>query len=114
MPIKHEDLTNELRLISISGRLDILGTDEIATKFAALACINNKRVIVDLTEVNFLASIGIRSLIINAKALQSKGGRLVLFIGNNTHVTGVLAATGIDSLLPTFSDLSLASEAALA
>ena len=73
MSIEFEDLTESLRLIKISGRLDILGTQEIATKFAALACTENRRVIVDLTAVSFLASIGIRELITNAKALQRRG-----------------------------------------
>ena len=113
MTIKYEDLPNQLRLISISGRLDIQGTDEIATKFAALACVEHKRVVVDLTGVTFLASIGIRSLIINAKTLQNKGGRMVLFVGDNNSVINTLAATGIDSLLPTFTDLTSASQAAL-
>jgi anti-anti-sigma factor len=114
MPIEFEDLTNQLRIISITGRLDIIGTGEIETRFAALACADNRRVLVDLTGVSFLASIGIRALISNAKALQQRGGRLVLFVGTNESVITTLETTGIDSLVPMFRDKAEASEAALA
>ncbi|OQW71108.1 MAG: anti-anti-sigma factor [Proteobacteria bacterium ST_bin11] len=113
MSIEFEDLSEHLRLIKISGRLDILGTQEIATKFTALACAENRRVVVDLTGVSFLASIGIRELITNAKALQRRGGKMTLFIGNNEAVIKTLEATGIDALLPMFTDLEQGTEAAL-
>lgn len=113
MPIAHEDLNENLRLITISGRLDIEGTNEIETAFAALACTENKRIIVDLTAVSFLASFGIRALISNAKAQQRRGGRMVLLVGENVNVSKTLEATGIDALLPMFSEISEASTAAL-
>ena len=114
MSIEFADLTENLRQITISGRLDILGAEEISTKFAALSCADNRRVIVDLTAVTFLASIGIRELISNAKALQRRGGRMVLFVNNNDAVIKTLEATGIDSLLPMFADLEEAKNAAIA
>lgn len=114
MSIEFEDLNENLRNISISGRLDIMGTEEIAMKFSALACADNRRLIVDLTGVSFLASIGIRELITNAKALQRRGGRMVLFVGENASVIKTLEATGIDALLPMFVDMVDAKGAALA
>lgn len=104
MAIKTEDLNENLRRIAITGRLDIFGTDAIATLFAAQACVDNKRVVVDLTGVTFLASIGIRELITNAKTLQQRGGRMVLFVGDNEAIIKTLETTGIDTLLPMFRD----------
>ena len=72
MSIQYSDDSYHFRRISISGRLDIAGTDAIATQFTALAASAPRRVIVDLTAVSFLASIGIRALITNAKALQQR------------------------------------------
>jgi len=114
MPIEFLDLSDTLRRITISGRLDIPGTDEIANKFAALAASADKRVVVDLAGVSFLASIGIRAIITNAKALQHRGGRMVLFVGNNTTVTKTLETTGVDTLIPMFSDAAEAEKAAVA
>ena len=114
MTIRFQDITENLRRISISGRLDIAGTDEIATTFAALAASARRRVIVDLSAVSFLASIGIRALIANAKALQNRGGKMVLFVGDNASVRMTLEITGIDALIPMFNDAAEAEKAATA
>jgi anti-sigma B factor antagonist len=114
MAITHEDVSESFRRIVLDGRLDSRGTEEIATKFAALSAAANRRVVVDLTGVNFLASIGIRALLSGAKAAQQKGGRLVLFVGTNAPVIKTLEATGIDALIPMFADAAEAEKAALA
>lgn len=114
MAIEHIDVSETLRHITITGRLDIPGTDEIATKFAALAASANRRVVVDLSAVSFLASIGIRAIITNAKALQARGGRMVLVVGDNVTVAKTLETTGIDALIPMFSDAASADKAVLA
>ena len=113
MSIQYSDDSDQIRRISISGRLDIAGTDAIATQFTALAASAPRRVIVDLTAVSFLASIGIRALITNAKALQQRGGKLVLLVGSNESVAKTLEATGIDTLIPMFADAGDAAQAAL-
>ena len=64
--------------------------------------------------VTFLASIGIRAIITNAKAQQHRGGRMVLLVGENTTVAKTLQATGIDALVPMFTDAGEAEAAALA
>jgi anti-sigma B factor antagonist len=114
MSIDFEDVSDNFRRISIGGRLDIPGTDAISTSFAALAASSNRRVVVDLTNVTFLASIGIRALITNAKALQMRGGKMVLFVGDNGAVARTLETTGIDTLIPMFTDAAKADEAAIA
>ncbi len=114
MPIEFHEVSDGLRRIEISGRLDIPGTDEIATRFAALSAATNLRVVVDLTRVSFLGSIGIRSIIVNAKALQQRGGRMVLMVGDNVAVAETLQATGLGSLIPILTDNASAEAAALA
>jgi anti-anti-sigma factor len=113
MPIDYKDTNAQYRLIEISGRLDIPGTGEIETKFAALAATSKQNLIVDLTAVSFLASIGIRAIISNAKAQQQRGGRMVLFVGENVPVAKTLEATGIDSLVPMFTELAEAEKSIL-
>lgn len=111
MPIDFDDGINGSRVIRISGRLDILGTGEIEGKFAALAATEKLHLIVDLSEVSFLASIGIRAIITNAKAQQQRGGRMVLFVGDNLPVAKTLESTGIDALVPMFTELADAQRA---
>jgi anti-anti-sigma factor len=56
-------------------------------------------VLIDLTEVSFLSSIGIRLLLINAKSVQRGGGKLVL-LGAQPSVLEVLEVAGVMKLFP--------------
>jgi anti-anti-sigma factor len=114
MAIDFDDSRENLRRIIITGRLDIPGTDEIATKFSALAASAQRRVVVDLTGVSFLASIGIRSIISNAKALQQRNGKMVLLVGGDSTIQKTLEITGIPDLIPMFTDTIAAEAEALA
>ena len=104
MAIQYEDVNDDIRRIFLRGRLDTAGSEQIATEFAALAESAKRGVVVNLSDVTFLSSMGIRALIASAKAQQAKGGRMVLHVGGNDVVARTLEATGIDELIPTFED----------
>lgn len=112
--IDSEDVNENLRVIRLAGRLDIRGVNAIDAKFAFLAASSQHRILVDLSALDFIASIGIRSLISNAKAQQQRGGRLVLFVGDNSPVAKVLETMGIHTLIPMYADAAQAREAVLA
>jgi anti-anti-sigma factor len=112
MSITFEDVSDQFRRITISGRLDAQGADAIAIKFASLTATAARRIVVDLSGVSFLASIGIRAFVTNAKALKQRGGKMVLFTGNNEIVSKTLESTGIDTLIPMFADAAEAENAA--
>jgi len=113
MPISCDDSHPALRQIRLAGRLDMPGIDAISETFAELCATNSRRIVVDLTGVGFLVSFGIRELITNAKKVHQRGGRMVLLVGDNTAVRKTLETTGIDTLIPTFSDVAQAQRAAL-
>jgi anti-anti-sigma factor len=113
MPITFEDANDALRRICLTGRLDIPGIDAISETFAELAVHSKRRIVVDLSAVTFLVSFGIRELITNAKLIQQRGGRMVIFVGDNKSVYKTLEATGIATLIPTFIDAAQADRAAL-
>ncbi|AFY30493.1 anti-sigma factor antagonist [Cyanobium gracile] len=104
----------KLRKVILSGRLDMLGMEEIALKLTSLTAIKPLPVILDLRDVSFLASIGIRSIISSARALDQKGGRMVLLLGTNELVKATLESTGIDDVIPMVSDEDQAERDALA
>jgi anti-anti-sigma factor len=113
MSITFEDSEPSLRRIRLAGRLDIPGIDAISATFAELSAATRRNVVVDLSGVTFLVSFGIRELITNAKVIQKRGGRMVIFVGDNKPVHKTLQTTGIDTLIPTFTDASQADGAAL-
>ncbi|MGA8706702.1 MAG: STAS domain-containing protein, partial [Steroidobacteraceae bacterium] len=77
------DLDSDILGINLAGRMDLNGTREIDLKFTALTATRRARILVDLSNVTFIASIGIRTLISNAKAQKLRGGSMVLFKPNN-------------------------------
>lgn len=114
MSITFEDTQGTLRRIRLTGRLDILGIEAISATFAEFAKFTSRSIVVDLSGVDFLVSFGLRELITNAKAVQQRGGRMVIFVGSNTAVHKTLETTGIDTLIPTFADAAQADRAAAA
>src|SRR5262245_17895152 len=67
MNLEVGDLENGITKITLSGRLDVEGALKIDGEFNSIAE-QKKRVLVDLSTVTFLASLGIRTLITGAKA----------------------------------------------
>ena len=113
MSITHED-TGDLRRIVISGRLDVEGTDSVASQLIELTQAAKKGIVVDLSSLKFLASIGIRAIITAAKAVKERGGKMVLVVDDGSTVKMSLQATGIDQLVPVFSSADAAEKAAAA
>ena len=106
MNIESETFDDGVRKISLSGRLDIQGAQEIDLKFSGLTA-NQRSVVVDLAGVSFLASIGIRTLLLAAKAVSQRGGKLVL-CNPDAGIVQILKTAGIDSLIPIFPSLDQA------
>ena len=113
MELQYSELENNIRMIKLTGRLDIIGTGEIETKFAGYCGGENARVIVDLSRVDFLASIGIRLLMLTAKSMHSRGGKMVL-LNPTADVLHVLEVTGMPGIIPIYSHLKSAETILLA
>jgi anti-sigma B factor antagonist len=107
MELQYKELDNNIRFIKLTGRLDIIGTGEIETKFAGYSAGEQIRVIVDLSEVDFLSSIGIRLLMLTAKSVTSRGGKIVI-LSPIPDVQNVLEIAGIPSIIPIYSHLESA------
>jgi anti-anti-sigma factor len=114
MYIRHTDVGDNLRKIVISGRLDIVGTDSVAGELEKLAAAPKKGIVVDVSSLKFLASLGIRALVKSAKAVEKRGGRMVLVVGDNSQVVMSLEATGVSELIPMFKSSGEAERAAVA
>jgi anti-sigma B factor antagonist len=113
MDIQYSELNHNIRLIKLAGALDIAGTEQIETRFVDYCGGENARVIVDLSQVDFLASIGIRLLTLTAKSLMSRGGKMVL-LNPTPDVQSVLEITGIPAIIPIYSQLESAEAILLA
>jgi anti-sigma B factor antagonist len=113
MELQYSERDSQIKLIKLIGSLDILGVGAIETKFAAYCSGENARVLVDLSQVDFLASIGIRLLTINAKSLTSRDGRMAL-LNPTPEVRKALDVTGIAKVIPVYDDIEPAETMLLA
>jgi stage II sporulation protein AA (anti-sigma F factor antagonist) len=109
MEMQIEELDADIIRARLIGRMDYAGATEIDAKFMELAA-REKMVLVDLSKVDFLASMGIRTLIMAAKVVKARGDRMVLF-SPEMMVAKVLQTSGTDILIPVYYDLALACKA---
>jgi anti-sigma B factor antagonist len=98
------DLPDGIRKIDLSGRLDIEGAGEIDLKFTVLMSAHQAFAVVDLSGVDFLASIGLATLVRGAKTARLRGGNMVL-LNPQSNVAKVLASSRIDQVIPVCHDL---------
>jgi len=102
MNLEVAELENGITKVTLSGRLDIEGALKIDSEFNAVAE-EKKKVVVDLSDVTFIASLGIRTLIIGAKAAASNGGKMVL-LDPQPNVERVLRTSRVDTVIPIAHD----------
>ncbi len=107
MEINCEQLDGDIYKINLKGRMDILGNEEIDLKFSGMTAAPRKLFIVDLSEVNFIASIGIRTLLLSAKATHNRDGKIVI-LNPDSQVKKILLMAGIDLVIPVVDTLDLA------
>ena len=105
------DLGNGAAKLAVSGRMDVQGALAIDPVFSQLAA-EKSNLIVDMSNVSFLASLGVRTLVMSAKTLSSKGGHFVLF-GLQPGVHKVLTISGLNAMIRSVPDQG-AAEALLA
>lgn len=106
MKMDVEEAEDGVAFVIMRGRLDTVGANTIDLEFNAIADAR-RAIVVDLSEVDFLASLGIRALVLGARAVRNKGGKLVI-LSPNDGVRSVLSAARTETLIPIFPDRAAA------
>ncbi len=104
MKLETADLDQGVQQIILTGRLDLDGALAVDEQFKD-AVAGKKRVVVDLAGVDYLASLGIRTLVSGAKMASNIGGKLVV-LAPQRNVEKVLRESNIDTLIPILRDLA--------
>jgi anti-anti-sigma factor len=95
--------TGDVARIKLRGRLDTPGVDKIESKFTTSVVPDSRNTIVDLREVSFIASMGLRMFIGIAKQLRRKNARMVLF-APQTQVNEVFHTVLLREIVPIVTD----------
>jgi anti-anti-sigma factor len=107
MRIETEEMANGILKVGLHGRMDIAGVDAIALQLTALTAPMGRRVIVDLSGVDFLASIGVRAILQNARAMGLRGGAMAVCCARPV-VTQVLESAGVGNVVAVCPNLDAA------
>lgn len=98
MKISVDQPKGNIRRIVLDGRMDLSGVQAAEAEFNT-AVAGSQHIIVDLGQVSFIASLGIRLLVAAAQTRTKLGGKMVLM--NPDEMTRkILKTTGIDQLMP--------------
>jgi anti-sigma B factor antagonist len=109
MQLSTQDIDGGITKVELDGRMDIAGAAAVDLKMNLIAG-SAKKLLIDLQNVTFLGSMGLRSIVLPARAVISKGGKVVIYAPTEM-VESVLKASNIDSLLPIHHDLAAATAA---
>ncbi len=102
-----EDTSDLGRTVTVSGEIDLASAPKLE---ATLVSAPDQNVIVDLLEVGFMDSTGLRSLLSAREALDAGGGRLLL-VFDDGPVERILDLTGLTDRFETFRTLEAATQA---
>jgi anti-anti-sigma factor len=103
MALATEEMEGGITRVILDGRLDIEGAAAVDMRMNVIAGMK-KAVLVDMTQVSFLGSMGLRALVAPARAIKGRGGKIVIF-GPTELVEKVLKSSGVDTLIPIHHEL---------
>jgi anti-anti-sigma factor len=107
--IKTDDLTK----VVLEGRLDTASVDIVELKFTAGIVAPGKPAIIDMSNVTFLGSMGIRMLLSAAKGLLGRGASLALF-GATPSILETMETALLTDIIPVFGNEDAAISAVTA
>ena len=109
MSIWREDLTESISLVGLSGRLDQTVTPKVET--ALLKELEaNSLLIVDMSEVSYVNSGGLRCLLTAWRKANDQEGRIVL-CSLSDRVKDVFEIVGFDKVFEIYETRSMALQA---
>jgi anti-sigma B factor antagonist len=97
MDIRDIKLNDDLTHIALSGRLDTQGVQDIELAFLAKTAARGKATWVDMSDVDYISSLGMRMLLGAAQALRRKGHSMKL-LHPQPLVREALSMAGLDEM----------------
>jgi stage II sporulation protein AA (anti-sigma F factor antagonist) len=96
-----------LTVVSIGGRMDAVTTPEIEKRLSDLVEAGEKRVVVDLKDLGYISSAGLRGLLATAKKLKAGQGEMT-FANLQGPVKEVFEISGFYSIFKVFDSVAAA------
>ncbi|MBN1277716.1 MAG: STAS domain-containing protein [Deltaproteobacteria bacterium] len=101
--------TGKASVVSVSGRMDGVSAPEFEEKLSAWIAEGETSFIIDFGSLDYISSAGLRSILVTAKKLKAKNGRLLLCTLKDT-VKEVFEISGFSSIVPIYESVNSAVE----
>src|SRR3954447_4252639 len=98
----HETDVDGVRLLEVFGELDLATAPHLCALLDAARMQRVKRVVVDLTGVDFCDSTGLRALMGASRELNVEGGRLAVTLLSDSAVARLFDVTGLREAMPVY------------
>lgn len=96
------DSTNEVTLMEVKGRVDSETAPELDTALATLLSEGRSKIVLDMQNVDYMSSAGLRTLVKTLKGAQDTGGNFHL-VSVPESIQGVLLTVGMMQMFKLFS-----------
>ena len=93
-----------VRVLAVSGELDIATAPELCARLDASRSTRRPRMLVDLTEVDFCDSTGLRALLGAASEVRAHGGRFAIVCAPAGGVARLLDIVGASEWMAIHTD----------
>lgn len=99
----------DVLVIKLPSRLDAVGVAAIENKLSEATTAHKGKALADMSGVDFVASLALRMLLTNLKAVQSLGGDLRL-CGLQPQISEIFRKSRFDTLFKIYDDCQSALE----
>ncbi|HET9256348.1 MAG TPA: STAS domain-containing protein [Pseudonocardiaceae bacterium] len=107
------ELSPDAILCLVAGEVDLLTAPALQTTLTDTIGATRSNLVIDLSAVRFLASIGLNVLVEALAALEAAGRHLAVVVGDNPVVTRALQTTGLDQVFDLHVAMATAAAACL-
>jgi len=97
------------KIVALKGRMDAVSAPDFEEKMGEWSDQGETSFIINLGEVDYMSSAGLRSILIVAKNLKQQDGKLI-FVNLREEVSKIFRISGFSSMIPTYESVETALE----
>jgi anti-anti-sigma factor len=97
------------KIVALKGRMDAVSAPDFEEKMGEWSDQGETSFIINLGEVDYMSSAGLRSILIVAKNLKQQDGKLI-FVNLRDEVSKIFRISGFSSMIPTYESVETALE----
>jgi anti-anti-sigma factor len=94
-------------VVSVTGKMDAVSSPELEKELSQLMAEGEKNFVVDLAELDYISSAGLRIILATAKRLKEKEGKILL-ASLKDMVKEVFEISGFSAIIPIYESVDSA------